>query len=138
MSNIQTLTDKTAIGLSLACAVHCLATPLLIVLLPSLSALNLDNEAFHLWLVAAVIPTSAYALTMGCKQHKQFRFIAFGIVGLTCLILAVLLGESLLSETGEKVLTMIGAGIIAYTHYQNYRLCQHHNNCNCADENTER
>lgn len=132
MHTIQTFTDKAAIGLSLICAFHCLATPSLVVLLPSLTALNLNNEALHTWMIIVVIPTSTYALTMGCKQHKRFQLLAFGVIGITCLVLAIVLAESLLGETGEKLLTTVGAAIIAYGHYKNYRLCQHHKNCNCS------
>ena len=131
MNSIQTLTDKAAIGLSALCAIHCLVSPLLIVLLPSLTALQLDNEAFHLWMVVAVVPTSVYALTMGCKQHKRYHLLTYGLIGLSCLILAVVLGESLLGEAGEKILTVLGAVFIAYGHYQNYRLCQRKDSCSC-------
>ena len=137
MKNIQIFTDKMAIGLSLICTIHCLAFPLIIVLLPNLAALQLDNEAFHLWMVLAVIPTSAFALTVGCKQHKKYSLIPVGLAGLTCLILAVVLGESLLGEYGEKILTAIGAGIITFGHYRNYRLCKRKESCPCPGTNNE-
>ena len=133
MKNFQMFTDKAAIGLSLLCAIHCLASPLAIVLLPSLAALPLDGELFHIWMVVAVLPTSAYALTMGCRQHKQYRLLVVGLLGLACLLLAVILGETLLGEAGEKLLTSLGAGIIAYGHFRNYRLCQDQWNCNCPE-----
>lgn len=137
MKNLQTFSDKAAIGLSLACAIHCLAFPLLIVLLPSIAALQLNNEAFHIWMIVAVVPTSVYALTMGCKLHKRYRFFTLGIIGLACLILAVALGETLLGEAGEKILTALGAGIIAYGHYKNFRLCQRQDSCACPPNSDE-
>ncbi len=133
MKAIQTFTDKMAISLSLLCALHCLAFPLLIVLLPSLAALPLNDEAFHIWMVLAVIPTSIYALTMGCKQHKRYHLLTLGCIGLACLVMAVALGEVLLGEAGEKILTAVGAGIIAYGHYKNYRLCQNQDKCACPE-----
>ena len=63
MRTAHAITDKLAIGLSLMCAIHCLAITSLIGLLPSMVALPLENKAFHFWLVVAVIPSSAYALT---------------------------------------------------------------------------
>lgn len=127
MSNLQTASDKTAIGLSLLCAIHCLAFPLAVVLLPSLAALPLNDEAFHIWMLVAVIPTSIYALTMGCKKHKHFRLLALGFVGISCLIAAVVVGEALHSEIFEKTFTTLGAGVIAFGHFRNYRLCQETN-----------
>ena len=94
MTGMQTFTDKMAMSLSLLCAIHCLASPLIIVMLPSLVALQFDGETFHVWMVLAVIPTSVYALTMGCTRHKHYRLLALGLVGLLLLVSAVYAGES--------------------------------------------
>lgn len=132
MINFQVLTDKTAIGLSLLCTLHCLALPFAFVLFPSVAALQMNNEAFHLWMILAVLPTSVYALTMGCRKHKQAHLLAIGLLGLACLISAVFLGDYFFGEMGEKILTLIGAVILAYGHYRNHRLCQHQENCECS------
>jgi len=124
MKNIQTLSDKTAISLSIICALHCLALPSLLVLLPSLTALNLADEVVHLWMLAAVIPISIYALTMGCRKHKRLGIVALGLVGITTLIAAALLGHDVLGETGEKIIVTTGAFIIAISHWQNHQLCR--------------
>lgn len=136
MKNLQALTDKTAIGLSVLCTLHCLVLPSLLVLLPGAAALSLNNESLHLWMVLAVIPTSAYALTLGCKQHKKYHVISIGVAGLAFLILAVVLGESL-GETWEKTLTVVGAVIITTGHIKNYRLCQSQTDCECPGKNVE-
>ena len=49
MNSMKFFSDKLAIGLSLTCAIHCIALPFLLIGLPSFAALNLDNEAFHVW-----------------------------------------------------------------------------------------
>lgn len=133
MNNFQLLTDKVAIGLSIACTIHCLAFPLIVVLLPAFAALPLNDEAFHIWMIVAVVPASAYALTMGCRQHKCYHLLAYGVVGLSCLIMAIVLDHSFLGEAGEKILTTVGAMIVAYGHYKNYRLCQQPKNCTCPE-----
>ena len=124
--------DKLAISLSLLCVIHCLALPLLLVLLPSTVALQLDNEAFHLWMVLAVIPSSLYALTMGCKQHRRYQFLAFGATGLFFLSLAII-GEGTIGESWEKILTVLGSICIAYGHIRNFRLCQQTKECPCPE-----
>jgi hypothetical protein len=125
MKNFLAASDYTSIGLSLACAVHCLALPLLLVAIPSLASLGLDNELFHLWMLVAVIPISIFALTLGCKKHNRYSLLLLGFLGIACLISAVLL-EGLLGETGEKVLTLIGASLIAWGHFTNFKLCKTH------------
>lgn len=123
----QAFTDKLAISLSLLCALHCLVFPLALIWLPSIAALQLDGESFHIWMLMAVVPTSVYALTMGCKQHKRYQLLIFGVIGLAFLLSAVLLDEELIGHSGEKWLTVIGASIIAIGHFLNFRLCRTHN-----------
>lgn len=130
MKNIQTVSDKTAISLSIVCALHCLALPSLLVILPSLTALNLADEMVHLWMLVAVIPISIYALTMGCRKHKRLSIMLLGLVGLAVLIAAALLGHDILGETGEKTVVTTGAFIIAVSHWQNHQLCRRLN-CEC-------
>ena len=135
MRTAQAVTDKFAIGLSMMCAIHCLALPFLLVLLPSMAALQLDNEVFHLWMVVAVLPTSIYALTLGCKQHKRYRLLILSVIGLALLVMGLVLGEVLIGEAGEKLLSVIGAGFVAAGHWFNYRLCRALKHKECASPN---
>ena len=135
-STIATM-DKVAIGLSAMCTIHCLALPLLLALVPSVAALGLDKEAFHLWVVMAVIPTSFYALTMGCKHHKRYRVLLPGVAGLTLISAAVFLGEHI-GELREKILTVAGASLLAQGHLWNYRLCRHPSDCPCPKSNPQK
>ena len=130
MKNMQTVSDKTAIGLSIICALHCLALPSLLVMLPALTALNLADEMVHIWMLVAVIPISIYALTKGCRKHKRLEIMALGLTGLAALIAAALLGHDILGETGEKTVVTTGAFIIAVSHWQNHQLCRRLN-CEC-------
>ena len=124
MKNIQAMSDKTAISLSILCALHCLALPVLVVMLPSLTAWNLASEEAHLWLLVAVIPISVYALTMGCRKHRQFNIMFLGLIGLALLIIAAWLGHDILGEIGEKTILTIGAAVIAMSHLLNQRQCR--------------
>lgn len=133
MTNLQTTTDKAAISLSILCMVHCLLLPLLAVLLPSIAALPLQDEVFHIWMVIAVVPISAYALTMGCKKHKRYQILFIGSIGLLTLSVVAFLGHDWLGEELEKAFTVIGAIIIAIAHIRNYRLCQNQNVCACPE-----
>ena len=132
MKTTQAITDRLAIGLSLMCVIHCLAITSLVSLLPSMVALPLGNEAFHIWMVVAVIPSSAYALSLGCKQHQRYQLLILGSIGLTLLVLALVLGEERIGEVGEKILTVLGAGFVAAGHWFNFRLCQEQKHIDCA------
>jgi drug/metabolite transporter (DMT)-like permease len=129
MKNLQTIADKTAISLSFVCALHCLALPLLLLALPTFSALNLMGEALHLWLLIVVVPTSFVALALGCKKHNNLNVLLVSSIGLMVMIAAALAGHDLLGETIEKTMTLAGAIFIAIGHYFNHRLCQKHSAC---------
>ncbi|MFQ3179556.1 MAG: MFS family permease [Pseudoalteromonas tetraodonis] len=135
MKLTQTTADKFAIGLSLMCTVHCFATPVILALLPSFAVLQINGEQFHLWVLAAVLPTSLLTLSLGCKKHKRTRYMACGVVGLAFLIIAVLLGQ----EEAEKALTLIGSAFIALAHWFNYQQCFKKNNekCRCSGDKSD-
>jgi len=90
MKSVQAITDRFAIGLSLACAFHCLVTPLLLVLLPSIASFVPTNEVFHVSMVALVIPSSILALSLGCKKHGRRHVFVLGGIGVVLLVAALL------------------------------------------------
>ena len=123
--------DKAAISLSLLCALHCLATPVLITLLPSAIALKLDNELFHLWMLIGVVPTSIFGLTLGCREHRNFGVVGAGSVGIALMLGAVIVGNDLLGPYGERALTLIGAGFVSVSHIRNFIICRQSKICDC-------
>ena len=135
MEREQMVTDKFAIGLSLICAIHCLALPLLLIILPSMIVLQLDNEIFHTLIIITVLPVSIFALTLGYKKHKRNWLLIVGFAGLLLLVIAVILGEETTGEFGEKLLTVLGASLVAAGHLWNFRLCQQLADCACPKHN---
>tara|TARA_B100001063_G_scaffold218609_1_gene222107 strand:+ start:4704 stop:5102 length:399 start_codon:yes stop_codon:yes gene_type:complete len=129
--------DRLAIGLSVLCTVHCFATPILLSLLPSIGALKLNSEQFHFWILVAVIPTSLLALSLGCKKHRRLRYISFGVVGITLMLVAVTLGGSLFGEVGEKGFTLLGSAFVAVAHWFNYQQCLKKSDDNCPCSSTQ-
>ena len=123
--------DKLAVSTSALCAIHCLSLPLLLGFLPALGSTIFGQESFHTMLLWLVIPLSLFALSMGCRKHKDLRVLLIGFAGLVVLIAAAVMGHDLLSETGERVMTLIGASAIAAGHLLNYSLCRR---VQCAHE----
>ena len=123
--------DKSAITLSTLCLIHCLALPVITILLPNIIATTLNQELFHTVMVVFVVPISIYALVIGCKKHNKMYVAVYGSLGLAALLAAVIFGESHLGEIGEKVMTTIGAIVIALVHIKNYELCKKSDNCSC-------
>ena len=117
------LLDKLAVSASTLCAIHCLFLPVILVVFPALGTTLFGEELFHVLLLWLVIPLSVIALSLGCRQHKDLLVAVIGLVGLTFLILAASIGHDFLGETNERILTIMGAAVIAMGHLRNYRLC---------------
>lgn len=132
-NRLRPAADRTAIALSALCVIHCLFLPIAMVMLPALAALDLDNETFHAWMVMIVLPVSAVALLMGCRRHGRRGVLAVGGLGLATLMLAVIAGHDVLGELGERLTTLLGASLIAFSHWRNFRLCQEAERCECPE-----
>ena len=91
MKAAQTVTDKLALVASLACVIHCLAFPLLIVLVPSMTILQMNNDAVHLWMAATVIPAGLFMLFFGPKQHNRYRLLVIVAIIFTLIDVALAL-----------------------------------------------
>tara|TARA_A100001037_G_C14995721_1_gene564674 strand:- start:510 stop:962 length:453 start_codon:yes stop_codon:yes gene_type:complete len=124
---IQTTTellDRAAIGLSALCMLHCLALPAAMVLLPSLTSLPFADERFHLALIFVVLPTSLFALFMGCRRHRRIRVLVWGGSGVAVLLGTAIVGHEVPGASWERILTLIGASLVVFGHLQNFSLCR--------------
>ncbi len=127
MMNVQKISDKTAIGLSLLCVIHCLILPILLMIVPTFAGIAfLKDETFHLWMLFAVIPISCLALLMGYRHHKSRQTLLIGFIGLSIIAATAYLGHDLLGRVGEVVLTVLGSCTIALSHLRNYRMRNQH------------
>lgn len=118
------LADKFAVSTSTICIIHCIALPFVISVFPALGISIMSDEAFHVLLLWVVIPLSAFGITLGCKRHKDITVLSGGILGVGILAFAALVGHDLLGENGERMLTLVGAFIIAIAHMRNFNLCR--------------
>ncbi len=150
----QSLLDKLAIGLAGVCAVHCLLTPVLVVLLPIVATSFFVHEDFHLWMLFGVLPTTTLAVFMGCRKHKDRWVGLFSVVGL-CLLVSVVVSERMhnashgaavageahcedcardLSESPLPVkkaawVNTVGGLFLVGAHVRNFRLCRRRGCC---------
>ena len=133
MIKTQQNSDKIAMTLSIICVVHCFFVPSFLILGAGYLSFAIDNEFVHKLIVLLAIPISIFALSIGYKNHKTTSFIPIAVFGLVLLILAVVLGASVLGEAGEQMLTLLGSISLAYAHYKNYKTCKELD-CACHDD----
>tara|TARA_B100001057_G_scaffold90415_1_gene86625 strand:+ start:54 stop:446 length:393 start_codon:yes stop_codon:yes gene_type:complete len=129
MRNLQATADKSAIGLSALCALHCLLLPITVVLYPNTTSVLPNDEIVHLSILFVVIPVSLFALFRGSQIHKRPSIFYFGVLGLIVLILALVAGHSIFGEYGEKILTLVGSGVLILAHSRNFKVCRDRGCC---------
>ena len=114
------LNDKIAIGLSMACAAHCLLMPSFVLAMPLFFSGQLDNEFLHQLMLWVIVPVSLYALSSGYKKHKRMPIFLLGLAGILMLISAVTIEEIFL---GEELITLLGSITITFAHFLNWKNC---------------
>ena len=124
MFNFTDILNKAAIGISLACSLHCLLVPILLIAAPSAALLAPFDESVHRGLILLLLPTSLVGLALGCSQHRQWGIFLLGLAGLLVSIASVTVAHDFLGETWEIVGTLSGAALICLSHIQSHRRCR--------------
>jgi hypothetical protein len=106
--------DRIAMGLSGLCAVHCVATAVLLGLLASAGGLLGKPIIHEVGLTLAMI-LGAVALGRGIREHGFLLPSAVGTLGLALMAYATTLHES----GSEPVVTILGVSVLALGHRLN-------------------
>jgi phosphoglycerol transferase MdoB-like AlkP superfamily enzyme len=115
--------EKIGFYLSIACAIHCIATPVLITLLPFLGS-SLVNHSWEIWFIGGSLVLAGIILYSDFKKHHNVFPITLLVASLFVKLLEVMwLGESLEFLTGS-----IGALLIASAYYFNWK---YKKTCSC-------
>lgn len=109
--------DWMAIALSGLCAIHCLASAVLVALAASVGGLLLNPLIHELGLVLA-IALGAVALVLGALRHGYLQPAAMGGLGLGIMAGAISLPHD---GNGETLWTLVGVAILALGHDLNRR-----------------
>ena len=115
---MQKYFDLIGISLSGMCFIHCVLTPVLIMISPFLA-----GHEFHENIIYLIIPTAVIALAVGCSRHRDLWVALIGISGIFILTLALIFH----TQFGEMVgilITMLGSTLIISAHYRNRILCK--------------
>ncbi|MDZ7684887.1 MAG: MerC domain-containing protein [Gammaproteobacteria bacterium] len=117
--------DFLAVLLSGVCLLHCLLLPLLLVGIPVIhGTVIMDETVFHLAMLVFILPVSAFALTWGCRKHKDIVTIVLGGTGMFILIVTATFGHERFGLIGERLVTSVGGIILAGGHIRNFMVCR--------------
>ena len=112
--------DQIGIGLSLACAVHCLAAPLLLTALPLLGLSFVADELTEVVLLSSALVLAVGSLCWGFRQHKSGR--VFLLLAVAVALIAT--GRLFAEDRSESLLVVAGAVLLAASHALNWHLCR--------------
>ncbi len=121
--------DQLGAGLSLACAAHCMATPLLLSLLPFVGLGFLADESVETLLLGTSLVLAVGSLCWGFRVHHQRRTLLL----LGAAFLLIVAGRFSPEETAEVVCVVLGAGLLAVGHLLNRYLCKTCLQCQASD-----
>ncbi|KYG64094.1 hypothetical protein AZI86_14935 [Bdellovibrio bacteriovorus] len=117
--------DRWGLWLSSMCAIHCLATPLLVLALPVLGGF-FHQEWVHLAMALFVVPVGLIAFWSGYKHHRQVPVFSLGVVGLILVGLASVLPHEMVEIQELDVVTILGSICLIAAHILNRRACLCH------------
>ena len=111
--------DACAMSLSGLCLIHCVALPLLGLMIPLLGAWS-KAEWVHLVFAALALSLSITALIAANTHHRLPRYLlVLAVIGLIGLVTAAFEWPS---EQWATPMTITSSLLIAYTHLYNWRL----------------
>lgn len=123
------LWERIGAGLSFACAIHCIATPLLIAFLPMASStLAHSHEIEYILLSISFIIVGLTNLIGFLKHHKQYAPIVYMLLGFSL----VLSGHATDQFILEILLSLVGGGFIAFSLFKNHQSKHQQSNCSCS------
>ena len=110
--------EGTAMSASFLCLVHCLALPVLLLLLPGTLATFAQSDSVHYWAFALITPSAVAAFWLGYRRHASLRPALFGAAGLACLAVAILPD---VPQRFAIALTVCGSLMLVSGHLINWR-----------------
>jgi hypothetical protein len=113
----STTGDVLGQALSLLCLVHCMATPLLLMLAPTLAGFL---GGWHPVLLGGVVLTAAWAFVPGYRYHRSKAVLALAGAGVALLAIGVLAFHDHFAL--ETAMTVTGAGMMLSAHWKNRQL----------------
>ncbi len=115
--------DRIGISTSILCVVHCLLTPLLVLVAPLVGS-SLHADWIHPVIIAVAVPVAIWALWAGYRHHRRTSTILIGGLGILFIgAAAILEGEP---HDRLEVIFMVAASLLLATaHYRNLTACRH-------------
>ena len=121
----HSLVDNVGACVSFACALHCMATPLLIIALPLIGLGFLLSESVELVIIVVAVGLALGSLTWGYWHHRKWRIFLILGGAFGCIFIA----HFRVPEQYESIFTACGGILLMAGHLLNRRLCRACQHC---------
>ena len=117
--------DYLGVSLSFLCIVHCILTPILLILAPIYHVM-LDQFNFHADVFIILLAVAVLTLLRGYRLHRRGKILVYGGIGLTTLFVIALVPHT--HETYQTiwigVVNSIGSLFLIAAHMGNVKACR--------------
>lgn len=117
--------DRVGAGVSVACAVHCLAAPLLVASFPLVGLRFRLDDTIETILIVTSLLFAGYSFCWGFRVHRRRR-VLFALGAAVTLIAG---GWFFAAERYELLFVAGGAMLLAASHFLNRHLCRTCTHC---------
>ena len=119
----RSLADRVGIWLSFLCVIHCLATPVLLIVFPALEAMKVAklHESFHLALLLILPIVAVIAFIPGYRKHQNRHVFYWAIPGLIIIAYVALWFDE--ASWLATAVSVTGSLFLIRAHMVNRRLC---------------
>ncbi len=117
------IADRVGIWLSFLCVIHCLATPVLLIVFPALEAMKIAriHEGFHLALLLILPVVAVIAFIPGYRRHQNREVFYWALPGLLIIAYVALWFEE--ASWFATAISVTGSLFLIRAHVVNRRLC---------------
>jgi hypothetical protein len=116
--------DKWGTIASLACVVHCIATPILFSVFAVAAQIVPSEQHTHRVLAIPVCLLGLLAMRSGFKRHQRLGPALLMVVGLSLIVATAWWGELIPSHLAEVAITITGSAFMISAHRMNHKLCK--------------
>ena len=116
--------DRWGTIASLACVVHCIATPILFSVFAVAAQIVPSEQHTHRVLAVPVCLLGLLAMRSGFKRHQRLAPALLMVVGLALIVATAWWGERIPSHLAEVAITITGSAFMIAAHRMNHKLCK--------------
>ena len=130
------LVNGLGIGASGLCIMHCLLTPVVVLLIPLVGLVLPGEEEVHKVFLLVVSSLGLLAFTSGYMRHRRAIILALPLAGIALLATPTLADELAgveMGELAESLFVVSGGTLMILGHWLNQTFCRSCEQC-CDDE----